>query len=105
LAGFWTLSFTLAGILPLRCVARAGIDAGAPYNWRSIFRDVIEDTCHYTREIAELALGHSLGTVERAYRRETGVETRRLMMESYVDWLTRTGAGNGNVVELRKQAS
>jgi hypothetical protein len=85
-------------------MGRAGINAGAPHSWRSIFRDTVEDKCHYTREIAEVALGHSLGPVEGAYRRETGVEKRAEIMEAYLGWLTRTGPGNVNIVELRKQA-
>jgi integrase len=79
---------------------RAGIEAGTAHSWRSIFRDTVEDRLHYTREIAEVALGHSLGAVERAYRRETGVEKRAEMMEAYLGWLTRTSAGN--VVALKR---
>jgi hypothetical protein len=67
--------------------------------------DTGEDKLGFRRETAEAALGHSLGAVEGAYRRETGVEKRAEMMEAYLSWLTRTGADNGNVVELRKQAS
>jgi integrase len=66
---------------------RAGIDAGTAHSWRSIFRDTVEDKLHYTREIAEVALGHSLGAVERAYRRETGVEKRAEMMQKYEGYL------------------
>jgi hypothetical protein len=43
-------------------------------------------------------LGHSLGAVEGAYRRETGVETRRLLMDAYAGWLL------DNVVPLPKRA-
>jgi hypothetical protein len=48
----------------------------------------------FRRETAEAALGHSLGAVEGAYRRETAVETRRVMMEAYVAWLAGKGADN-----------
>jgi integrase len=68
--------------------ASVGVDAGAPHSWRSIFRDVVEDKCGFRRETAEAALGHSLGAVEGAYRRETGVEARRPMMAAYANWLT-----------------
>jgi integrase len=74
--------------------ARAGIDAGTPHSWRSIFRDAVEDRCGFRKETAEAALGHSLGAVEGAYRRETGVEARRLAMQAYADWLTGEGADN-----------
>jgi integrase len=75
---------------------RAGIDAGSPHSWRSIFRDFAEDIGGFRRETAEVALGHSLGAVEKAYRRETGVEARRPMMAAYANWLT--GEDDGNVV-------
>jgi integrase len=74
--------------------ARAGIDAGAPHSWRSLCRDFAEDIGGFRRETAEAALGHSLGAVEKAYRRETGVEARRVMMEAYADWLTSKSGAN-----------
>jgi integrase len=82
--------------------ARAAIDAGAPHSWRSIFRDWAEDKGGFRRETAEAALGHSLGAVEKAYRRETGVETRRVMMDQYSQWLL--GEGVGNVVAFKERA-
>ena len=60
-----------------------GFDIGNPHAWRSIFRDWAEDKGGFRRETAEAALGHSLGVVKKAYRRETGVEARRVMMEAY----------------------
>jgi hypothetical protein len=53
-----------------------------------VFRDFAEDIGGFRRETAEAALGHSLGAVEKAYRRETGVEARRVMTEAYKRWLT-----------------
>jgi hypothetical protein len=73
---------------------RAGVDAGSPHSWRSIFRDWAEDIGGFRRETAEAALGHSRGAVEKAYRRETGVEARRPMMAAYANWLTEEGEGN-----------
>jgi integrase len=73
---------------------RAGIEAGTPHSWRSIFRDTVEDKLNFRRETAEAALGHSLGAVEGAYRRETAVEARAVMMGAYVGWLTSKGADN-----------
>jgi integrase len=66
---------------------RAGIEAGTPHSWRSIFRDAVEDKLGFRRETAEAALGHSLGAVEGAYRRETAIEARAVMMEAYTGWL------------------
>jgi integrase len=73
---------------------RAGFDAGTPHSWRSLCRDYAEDIGGFRRETAEAALGHSLGAVEKAYRRETGIEERRRLMEAYAGWLTKTGADN-----------
>jgi integrase len=74
---------------------RVGIegDIGAPHSFRSVFRDVVEDKGGFRRETAEAALGHSLGAVEKAYRRETGVETRATMMEWYAGWLAGGSVG------------
>jgi integrase len=67
--------------------ANAGIDAGAPHSWRSIFRDACGDRLRVERDLAEAALAHSLGAVEGAYRRETAIEARRPVMEAYARWL------------------
>jgi integrase len=81
---------------------KAGIDIGTPHSWRSIFRDWAEDFGGFRRETAEAALGHSLGAVEKAYRRETGVEARRTMMAAYAIWLG--SEGEDNVVALPARA-
>jgi integrase len=81
---------------------RAGIEAGTPHSWRSLFRDAVEDKLGFRRETAEAALAHSLGPVEKAYRRESGVDARRVMMEAYVGWLT--GKGGDNVVAFPASA-
>jgi integrase len=83
-----------------RAPGKAGIDAGSPHSWRSIFRDWAEEIGGMGRETAEAALAHSLGKVERAYRRETGVEMRRGAMEKYAGWLT----GQSNVVAFPARA-
>jgi integrase len=78
---------------------QAGVDAGAPHSWRSVLRDVVEDKLGFRPETAEAALGHSLGKVASAYRRETAFEARVPMMTAYADWLT--SKGSDNVVALR----
>jgi integrase len=77
-----------------RAPKKAGIDAGSPHSWRSIWRDVAEDRLGVAPQTAEAALAHSLGKVERAYRREAGVEAQAVAMQKYADWLE----GKGNVV-------
>jgi integrase len=71
---------------------KAGIDAGTPHSWRSIFRDWAGDIGRIDRDLAEAALAHSLGETERAYRRRTAVEARRQVMEAYARWLLSEGA-------------
>jgi integrase len=44
-----------------RAPAKAGIDAGSPHSWRSIFRDACGDKLRVDRDLAEAALAHSLG--------------------------------------------
>jgi integrase len=80
---------------PLKKVA---VDAGSPHSWRSIFRDAAEDRCGFSDKTAEYALAHSLGKVEKAYRRETAIEARCLLMAAYEDWLMGKTSTAGNVV-------
>jgi integrase len=70
-----------------RAPSEAGIDAGTPHGWRSIFRDWAGDIGDIPRKLAEAALAHSLGETEGAYRRRTAVEKRRAVMDRYAQWL------------------
>jgi integrase len=84
-----------------RAPAKAGIDAGSPHSWRSIWRDWAEDIGGIAPQTAEAALAHSLGKVERAYRRETGVPARAVAIQRYADWLEGKGA---NVIAFPARA-
>jgi integrase len=68
-------------------VKKAGIDAGAPHSWRSIFRDWAGDIDDAPRELAESALAHTLGAVEGGYRRGTAIKKRIPLMDRYANWL------------------
>ena len=68
--------------------AKLGLDLAAPHSWRSIFRDWCHSVGRISRDLAEEALAHSLGTVEGAYRRDPAVEARAPVMEAYAKWLT-----------------
>jgi integrase len=81
-----------------RAPMKAGIDAGAPHSWRSIFRDWAGDIGRVDRDLAEAALAHALGAVEGAYRRESAIEARRPVMEAYAAWLL--GETSSNVIPL-----
>jgi integrase len=84
-----------------RAPGHAGIDAGSPHSWRSVFADAAADRLGIARETREATLAHSLGKVERAYRRETGVEARAVAMQRYADWLT---GESGKVVAFPTRA-
>ncbi len=60
-----------------------------PHGLRSTFRDWAAEKTDYPRDMAEIALAHSVGSeVERAYRRGDMLEKRRLMMAEWESFLT-----------------
>ena len=80
--------------------AKLGLDLAAPHSWRSIFRDWCHSVGRISRDLAEEALAHSLGTVEGAYRRDPAVEARRPAMEAYARWLI--GDAGADVITFPK---
>lgn len=54
---------------------------------RSSFRDWAGDHTDHPREVIEAALAHTLGAVEKAYRRGDAVEKRRALMNDWADYL------------------
>lgn len=63
------------------------------HGFRSAFRDWAGDATDHPREVAEAALAHRVGNeVERAYRRSSALEKRRLLMEDWSEYLSHTGA-------------
>ena len=61
---------------------------------RASFRSFVQDQTEYPRDLAEQALGHSLGAVEFAYARGSALERRRAMMQTYADYCSKgTTAG------------
>ncbi|WP_255440747.1 site-specific integrase [Paracoccus sp. MC1854] len=55
---------------------------------RSSFRDWAGDHTEHAREVIEQSLAHSLGAVEKAYRRSSALEKRRHLMQDWADYLT-----------------
>ena len=56
------------------------------HGFRSSFRDWRAEQTEFPRELAELALAHSVGSeVERTYWRSDGLERRRELMETWAD--------------------
>jgi integrase len=83
--------------------AKLGLDLGTPHSWRSIFRDWCHSVGRISRDLAEEALAHSLGTVEGAYRRDPAVEARAPVMEAYSRWLV--GDAGADVIAFPARAS
>ena len=55
---------------------------------RSTFRDWAGDSTNYPREIVEAALAHTVQSkTERAYRRGTAIERRRMLMQEWANYL------------------
>ena len=65
---------------------KAGIEA-TPHGFRSTFRDWCGET-GVPRELAEMALAHTVGGVEGAYARSDLLERRRELMAAWADYVS-----------------
>lgn len=78
---------------------RMKVDA-VPHGLRSTFRDWCSERTNYPRDVAEMALAHSIGDkVEAAYRRGDLLAKRTRMMQDWARFLT-TPAGAGVVTPI-----
>jgi integrase len=58
-----------------------------PHGFRSAFRDWAAESTDFPREMAEMALAHTVGNqVEAAYRRGDLFEKRRAMMNKWAEF-------------------
>ena len=79
---------------------RMQVDA-VPHGFRSTFRDWAAERTNYPREVAEMALAHTIGNkVEAAYRRGDLFEKRRLMMNDWAAFLAKP-EGKAMVIPMR----
>ena len=70
-----------------------------PHGCRSTFRDWVAERTNYPRDLAEMALAHTIGNqVEAAYRRGDMMEKRRSMMKAWADFCAEVR--NDNVVGI-----
>jgi integrase len=68
-------------LMLLRRMGRGDLTA---HGFRSTFRDWAGDCTDFPREVAEMALAHTLGDkVEAAYRRGDGFQKRRVLAEAW----------------------
>ena len=75
------------------------------HGFRSTFRDWAAESTNYPRDVAEMALAHTIGDkVEAAYRRGDLMEKRKRMMDDWAKFCgTVAKAGNVVAINRRKQ--
>jgi integrase len=74
-----------------------------PHGFRSTFRDWCSERTNYPREVAEMALAHTIGDkVEAAYRRGDLFEKRRRMMAEWAAFVAKPET-KGEVIPLQGQ--
>lgn len=72
---------------------RRGMDA-RPHGFRSSFRDWVAETTNTPHDVAETALGHTVGgAVERAYRRTDYLEQRGALLQRWANWCVSGDSG------------
>ncbi|MDX2483439.1 MAG: integrase [Pseudodonghicola sp.] len=68
-------------------------EEGRPHGFRSSFRSWVQDTEAASWELAETALSPSIGNkVERSYARSDLLDQRRILMQKWADFVTRSDA-------------
>jgi integrase len=83
---------------------RMEVDA-VPHGFRSTFRDWAAERTNYPRDMAEMALAHTIGNkVEEAYRRGDMFEKRRRMMADWAKFCD-TVEPKGAVVPMIKRSN
>jgi integrase len=70
---------------------RMGIEASV-HGFRSSFRDYMGNETHFAREPVEECLAHAIGnSVERAYRRQDGLNKRRVILDHWAEYCAGQG--------------
>ncbi len=82
---------------------RMGVDA-VPHGFRSTFRDWCSESTNYPREVAEMALAHTIDSkVEAAYRRGDLYNKRQKLMQQWADYCDAVPVA-GTVTPIREVA-
>lgn len=82
---------------------RMGVPA-VPHGFRSTFRDWVGERTNYPRDVAEMALAHTIeNKVEAAYRRGDLFEKRRAMMAEWATFLA-APAVKAKVLPMKRSA-
>jgi integrase len=91
----------MADMALLQVVRRMGVDA-VPHGFRSTFRDWCAERTNFPRDVAEMALAHTIGDkVEAAYRRGDLMQKRTQLMQAWAKFCS-TVQPSGVAVPLRK---
>ncbi len=76
---------------------------GVPHGFRSTFRDWCAENTNYPREVAEMALAHTIESkVEAAYRRGDLFQKRMKLMESWTDFCSKEYQQSGKVLPINQ---
>lgn len=82
----------LSNMSMLMLLRRMEIEGVTVHGFRSAFRDWAAEEGNHPREVAEMSLGHKVGSeVERAYARSDLLSKRRELMESWNAYVRFTG--------------
>jgi integrase len=91
--------------MTLTAVTRRMQVEAVPHGFRSTFRDWAAERTNYPRDMAEMALAHSVGDkVEAAYRRGDMLQKRRQMMQAWADFCD-LPAKSGDVVDINRKSA
>jgi integrase len=95
----------LSNMALLKVLERMGRDDLTVHGFRSTFRDWAAERTNFPRDVAEMALAHTIGDkVEAAYRRGDLFEKRRQIMRAWADWCSKAGRTKSNVVAIQGAA-
>jgi integrase len=95
----------LSNMAFLQLLKRMGKGDLTAHGFRSTFRDWAAEQTAYPRDVAELALAHSIGDkVEAAYRRGDLFEKRRSLMDAWAGYCSTVHGHGGVVVPIKGSA-
>lgn len=88
-----------------KCLEKLERDDVTVHGFRSTFRDWAAEVTHYPRDVAEMALAHTVASsVEAAYRRGDLLEKRRALMKDWAAFVTTKPAKNVVQLDAHRQA-
>ncbi len=92
--------------MALTAVMRRMEAPAVPHGFRSSFRDWAAERTNYPRDLAEMALAHTIESkVEAAYRRGDLLTKRAQMMGAWASFCGKQAGATGDVVALKRKAA